>query len=260
MDSFAVVASSRPVSWRALLLPREHGSWSLALEPLVLALLVAPSLAGIAIAVAAVALFLARRPWQAARAGDARFGVATGALGILGATAGAGLLLALAPVTGSAGLALLATLPAGIAFAWFDRRRAGRTAAAEMCGATFFAGFAAAIVLAAEGSAPLAIALGAFGVVRSVTSILTIRTFLRRRKGEAVSSVPATVTAVSATAAFFHYGMAANAWLPAAWTAVFVARAIWLLGPHAPRWTARRLGMTEAVLGVAVVLSCGLTW
>ena len=50
----------------AVFLPREHGSWSLALEPLALGLLVVPSAAGAALAAAALAGFFARRPLKAA--------------------------------------------------------------------------------------------------------------------------------------------------------------------------------------------------
>jgi hypothetical protein len=44
--------------WRDVILPKEHGSWSLALEPIALGLLVAPSWAGGSLAVAVLAGFL----------------------------------------------------------------------------------------------------------------------------------------------------------------------------------------------------------
>ena len=49
---------------RSIALPTEHGGWGFTLEPLILGLLAAPSIAGAALATAAVALFLARRPWR----------------------------------------------------------------------------------------------------------------------------------------------------------------------------------------------------
>src|SRR5215471_15740861 len=45
-----------------LVLPKEHGSWSLALEPVALGLFVAPSVAGGALALTAVTVFFLRRP------------------------------------------------------------------------------------------------------------------------------------------------------------------------------------------------------
>jgi hypothetical protein len=48
--------------WRAVVIPSEHGGWGLTLEPVVLGLLVAPSIAGLAIGVAAFLAFLVRTP------------------------------------------------------------------------------------------------------------------------------------------------------------------------------------------------------
>ena len=56
--------------WRDLVVPREHGSWSLALEPLVFGLIAAPSAAGGCLALAVLAAFFARRPLRLAL-GDA---------------------------------------------------------------------------------------------------------------------------------------------------------------------------------------------
>ena len=41
-------AATRPL-WRSVAIPTEHGGWGLTLEPVVLGLAVAPSLAGIAL-------------------------------------------------------------------------------------------------------------------------------------------------------------------------------------------------------------------
>ena len=48
--------------WRSVAIPSEHGGWGLTLEPVVLGLLVAPSLAGLALGVAAFTAFLLRTP------------------------------------------------------------------------------------------------------------------------------------------------------------------------------------------------------
>lgn len=65
--------------WRELVWPREHGSWSFALEPMALGLIAVPSVAGGWLALAVGAAFFARRPlriaWgdeQAERRRDAR--------------------------------------------------------------------------------------------------------------------------------------------------------------------------------------------
>src|SRR5512140_1195258 len=51
---------------RRVALPVEHGGWGLVLEPVVLGLVVVPSIGGIWLAVAAVACFLWRQPFKLA--------------------------------------------------------------------------------------------------------------------------------------------------------------------------------------------------
>src|SRR5215472_11598321 len=79
-----------------LVLPKEHGSWSLALEPVALGLLIAPSVAGGALAVAAVAVFFLRRPLKLGLAAktDPRRPMAVACISILLLLALTGLLLA----------------------------------------------------------------------------------------------------------------------------------------------------------------------
>ncbi|HET7746071.1 MAG TPA: YwiC-like family protein, partial [Vicinamibacteria bacterium] len=55
-----------PVSWRQVALPVEHGGWGLLAEPLVLGLILAPSAAGAALAIAGLLAFLARHPLKIA--------------------------------------------------------------------------------------------------------------------------------------------------------------------------------------------------
>ena len=249
----------RAVSWRALL-PREHGSWSLAFEPLALGLIVAPSWSGAALAAGAAALFFARRPWQAARAGDVRVRMAAAALIVLGAGAVMLLGVSVASARGPAGFALLAALPAGATFAWCDRRKAGREVIAELAGAAFFAVFPAAIAVAAGRTWPVAAALASFAFTRSLTSILPIRAFLRQRKGAHPLRWPPVAVACAAGLIFTTLAATTARWIPAAWTIVFAGRTIWLLGSHAPTWSARRLGLAEACLGFTVTVTTGLSF
>ena len=52
------------VSIRSIALPTEHGGWGFTLEPILLGLLVAYSAAAWELSVAALAVFLARRPFR----------------------------------------------------------------------------------------------------------------------------------------------------------------------------------------------------
>lgn len=247
----AAVASS------AVFLPKEHGSWSLALEPLVLGLLVVPSAAGGALAAAALAGFMARRPFKAAFAAvhSERRREAREALCMLTALAVAGgfevLVLGEARALWPLGLAA----PLGLLFAHFDAQGEGRAAAAEVAGSAAFALLPAVLAALAGWAAIPALALALLALVRSVPAVLTIRTFLRQRKGEAAgAALPLAAAGLGCVAVA---AVARLGWLP--WPAVaaalvLLARTAWLVGPWRPAWPARRAGMFEAVLGVAWVV------
>src|SRR6516162_8620554 len=79
-----------------LVMPKEHGSWSLALEPVALGLGVAPSVGGVGLAMAAVAGFIMRRPLKLGLAAktDERRPMAVACIFTLSLLALTGLLLA----------------------------------------------------------------------------------------------------------------------------------------------------------------------
>jgi hypothetical protein len=235
-------------------LPKEHGSWSLAGEPLALGLLFAPSAAGGALLAAALAGFFARRPLKAAfeprfseRRRDARE-----ALVALLALALAGAFEVLVLGEPAALWPLWLALPCGLLFARFDGQGEGRAAAAEVAGSAAFAVLPAVFATLAGWSAGAALALAALALVRSVPTVLTIRTFLRQRKGERVgSAIPVIAAGLGLTLSLVLTGTGRLAWPAAAAAAILLARTLWLTGPWRPTWTARQAGMTEAVLGVA---------
>lgn len=248
---------------RSVFLPKEHGSWSLALEPLALGLLVAPSLAGGALAVAAVAGFFARRPLKAALAADgaARCAGAVGAFALLAACSAGGVAMA-AWLGGFAALwPLLLAIPFGALFLQFDRQNESRAAAAELAGSVAFALLPAALATLAGWRAAAALALAAVMLARSVPTVLTVRAYLRVRKGAASRPVVPL--------------LAAGAALPALWwlraqhlaptlapvlAAVLFARTVFLVTPLRPVWPARAVGFIEAALGFLFVALLALGW
>lgn len=249
--------NDRSTGPRELLLPKEHGSWSLAFEPVALGLLVAPSWAGAALALAAAAGFFLRRPLKLAVTlpdADPRRSAARPWVAIL----------LLAAVTGLAGAArlggfttlwpLLLAAPCGLLFVWFDLRQGMREAEAELAGSAAFAVLTAAFATVAGWSGPAALALAAVMLARSVPTVVTVRTFLRLGKGRAASPWPAIAT--SALALVLIATLAHRALVPAA--AVIVASALtlrtaWLVTGLRPDWPAKRVGILEAVLGVATL-------
>ena len=249
--------------WRDCIAPKEHGSWSLAFEPIALALLVAPTVPGAFLAASLAAAFFARRPLRLIRFEQRpeRRAAAKEALAWCAGVAGAAGIGAVA----AGGLAWLAwMLPLAVfaaAFAWFDLQGAGRDEAAEAFGAAAFA-LAPAAFAALAGWSRLecaGIALVALG--RAVPSVLAVRAYLRAAKTGVRRDAPALFAAALAVGAC-AFAVTLHAAPASALVAMlgFAGRSIGLLVVVRPAWRARTVGMIEAALGVAFVLLLALTW
>ncbi len=247
----------------AVFLPKEHGSWSLALEPLALALWLAPSAPGAALAAAAFAGFLARRPLKAAWAPECseRRRAAREALVLLTTLVVAGGFEVLVLGDTAALWPVLLVVPAGALFGYFDAQGEGRAAAAELAGSATFAVLPAAFATLAGWPAVPALALAVLALVRSGPTVLAIRAFLRQRKGERAGF---GLPVLAAVAGLVTVGaLAAAGWLPwlvATGPTLLLSRAIWFAGPWRPAWSARHTGMVEAGLGLAYLLIVGLAF
>lgn len=249
--------------WRDLVLPREHGSWSLALEPVALSLLVAPSIAGGWFAVAVAAGFFSRRPLRAAwretkpqRRLDAI--IALSACAFIG-------LLALGFAVAERGTGWLAWLvPSGLAgliFVAFDVRNSGRHGFAEVAGATAFALLPAAFAQLAGLPASTAIAVALVMLGRAVPTVVSVRAMLRSAKtGELRPTLPLVVAfgALVVGALLWRQALVPTAAVLA--LAVLAVRTVLLLGYPRPMLRARTVGMIEAVLGLGFVVIVGMSW
>lgn len=255
--------SSRAVRWSDVILPKEHGSWSLAVEPLTLGLLAAPSTAGAWLATAAVAGFLARRPLKLAlretrpdRRRAAR--LATVALSVLAA---GGLTLSLAAAGPTLLLWLLAPALGGAVFLYFDLQNEGREEFAEIAGSGAFACVAGAMA-ASAGWAPWAAGGLLFAMcARSIPTVMFVRAYIRAGKTGRNRPLPPLVAAGGAVAgaiALTTLGIAP--WfLAVALFVLWLHAAIHLAWP-APRLRARTIGFQELALGLIYVVGVALTW
>lgn len=184
----------RPL-WKQVAIPTEHGGWGLSAEPGLLGLLVKPSWAGAAIALAAIVAFLVRTPLKLAVI-DRRRGrnlertrlatrIAAGELVLLAALAFAALLLA-----GPAWLLVVAVAAPLVAVElWFDVRSRGRRLVPELAGSVGICCVAAAVAIAGGASTALAVSLWLILAARAVATVAFARTqVLRFRRG----SVPTT--------------------------------------------------------------------
>lgn len=260
------MTQSRPLpdtpGWFTTVRPREHGSWSLALEPLVLGLAVAPSGAGLALGVATLGAFFARRPLRLCWEGDSpEAAPAARALLVCSLVAAAALGFSVA-LHGTAWLLwLLPPAVLGAVFLFHDLRRHGRSATAEIVGAAAFAFLPAGLARLAGFPPAASLALAAVCLARNVPTVLYVRARVRAQKAAAVSPAPAVLAAGLAflgLLALVRAGLAPTA--AAVLTGLLFARAGWLLGPAGSRLTARTIGLIEAGLGVLFVAGVALAW
>jgi hypothetical protein len=249
------------VSLRSIALPIEHGGWSFLAEPIALGLLVAPSGAGVAIAVATVAAFLVRHPGRLFWKNRRRLGVspryvaarsfalgyaliAVGAMAIAGATAG---LRPLIPF-------LLAT-PFFALFAAYDVRHEARRLLPELLAPAAVAVSAPAILLAGGGSDLTAFVIWLLLAMRSIPTVLYVRARLRQEKGRPRSAVApnlAHATAVGAGGGLSAAGLAPVTAV-AALVVLALRAALGLSRFHRPA-APKTIGLSEIAYGALFVL------
>lgn len=253
------------VPWKAVALPTEHGGWGLLGEPVVLGLVLAPAAAGVCLALAALAGFLARHPLRLIfmdRRRHVRYPRTAAAERVFASYAlGAALLLATAFVLARAAFwpALLAAAPFALATLAYDALGRSREAAPEVMGAVALSAACAVIALAGGATVPVAFGAWILLAMRSLTSVLYVRA--RIRLDRALPAGPAVAVAFHAaalalSAALAHAGLAP--WLAVAAFAVLLARAGWGLSRWRRPVRPRKLGFAELGYGVLTILLVSL--
>jgi len=245
---------------RAVAIPAEHGGWALTAEPVLLGLLVAPSVAGAALGASAFLAFVARTPlrvvlvdrWRHRRL--PRTDLAVRVLAVELAAIAALVLCAATRADNGWWLPLLAAGPLVTVELAFDTRSRSRRLLPELCGAVGMASVSCAIARA--GGATWTVALGLWVVLaaRSVASIPYTRAQIQRlhSRGPSLSRVDlAQGTALVGLAAAYGAGVVPGEALAA--VAVVVAiQAVWLrLRPPA----VAVLGISQLVAGLVIVLA-----
>jgi len=245
--------------WRSRVLPREHGGWSLAFEPLVLGLLVAPSVRGAWFALALGAAFLMRRPFcdgWGRRQGRRESRKAALVLALVSAVGIVGAFL-----QGPAKISwMVPSAMLGALFVALDFRGDGRSAGAEFAGAAAFALTPAVFASLAGWGPEAAASLGAVMLCRSVQTVACLRSYLRElRTGVRRVSLPLALAAAALALTLLLVRAALAPATAATAMAVFAARTAFLILAR-PQWRARRVGMAEAALGIGFVILMGVSW
>lgn len=169
-------------SIRSVALPAEHGSWSLWLEPALLAMLVAPSAPGITFVLMGFCFLLLHQPLRIVLI-DVNRGkrydrtrLAATFLVLYIAMAGAALGVTLAQLDASVFIPLMPAFIAAIVVVWhYDLRGNSRDWLPEVLGAIIMSAFATSIALAGGWTWSASLALSVISAARSVSAVFYVR-------------------------------------------------------------------------------------
>jgi hypothetical protein len=254
------------VAWKPVALPTEHGGWGLLAEPVVLGLVLAPSLAGACLALASLFGFLSRHPLRLVLMDRRRRAyyprTALAERFSLGFAATAVLLLVAAFKLAHEPFwpALAAAAPFALAALAHDALGRGREALPEAAGAVALSASVAAIALAGGRPAAVAFAASALLALRALTSVLYVRARIRLDRGIPAgpgAALLAHAAALALAALLARAGVAP--WLGALAFAVLLGRAARGLSPGRRPIRPQDLGFEELGYGLLtlVLLAAG---
>ena len=249
---------SRP-SIRSIALPLEHGGWGFTLEPVLLGLLVAYSPAAWELSVAALAVFLARRPVKLMATDLVRkrwLPRTTTALifaAFYGSLALAGLVGALVTADARFLLAYAVAAPFAVVALYADSKSKSRMLVAELAGSIVMGSTVTAIALADGWGLVDAFGLWLVLIARGVTTISLVRGQIRR-----VHNKPVGARAIYTVQGVVVVAMALAAVLGTVPRLSVVAIAgigvLAYVSLARPPVAARVVGWTQIATGIAVVM------
>jgi hypothetical protein len=247
---------------KGIAFPTEHGAWGMVFEPLVAALAVTFSVAGLAVAVAFLGAFLMRQPLKvlmAERAAGRRMPQGVPArryLAIYGLIFLAGAIAALLTTSFYNFWPLIIAAPLAMIQTYYDSARQSRKLAPELAGAVAISSSAAVIALTGGWTAAQALVLWLIMVARAVPSIFYVRERLLLEKGKPFAYYAPVLLSAAAVAAVALAAYLAHApWLAAAVMAVLLVRAALGLSRFSKRRKAMQIGVFEVVFGAMTVLA-----
>jgi len=248
--------ANRP-GWRAVAVPTEHGGWGLTAEPVLLGLLIAPSIAGLCLGVATMLAFLVRTPLRVLLVDRHRRRTLdrTRLAGRI-ALAEAALVVALVAVAAASSphpfwWPVIAAAPLVGVELWFDARSRSRRLVPELAGAIGVSAAAAVVIVAAGHDTPEAVGAWLILAARSVSAIPYVRDQIAR-----LHHRPTTprllVLADSAAVALAAIAVAVS-WVFLAGAAAVVVVIVVQRATARTVVPAKVLGIRQSVLGVLVV-------
>lgn len=182
------------IRWSTVVLPAEHGSWGLTLEPIALGLLVAPTIPGAFLGLSLFLAFLCYQPgrtlWRERRRRrkSNRAAVAQRFLITLGLASLVSALIVLVTAGWQPFIPPLILTPLIGIYLFYDLEGQTRSWQGEISGAIVFSSAAAGIALAGGWNYPEALCLMGAITARSVPSIMYIRSRIRLDRGKATKT------------------------------------------------------------------------
>ncbi len=245
------------VALRPLALPTEHGGWGFLFEPLILAMIAAPSWCGVLLCAAAICAFLTRQPLKLALQDALKrrvyprtrwctmFAISYGTAAFVA--------LAAAIVFGGWRIAIpyAVVAPLAIVNLVYDARNKSRELLPEITGPIAMASSAAAIAIAGGLSLRVAFVLMTLVILRGLPAVIYVRTLLVRAHGRTASNIAPLamhVAAMMIAAILGHF------------VAVFMLTALLvraLYGLTHPVPPAKKIGWREMGFGAVYAIACG---
>lgn len=245
---------------RGVALPAEHGAWSFWLEPVLLALLIAPSETGMFIAILSLSSLLVRQPLKIMLIDMRKRRVyrrTQQGVFFVCLYAGIGAAAALSILWRGDYEALLPLIPAycvAAAVVWrFDVGGNSRAWLPEALAAAVMSAFAISICLADNWTWDQAAAIGVIVLARALPAVFYVRARLRQIKtGDNSHLLPIALHIFAVGAVPFLYFLALAPILPAFAALILLARAIYFLR-FGPLIEAKIVGIQEVTLGLVYV-------
>jgi hypothetical protein len=251
---------TKKVNLRSVALPAEHGGWGFLLEPILLGLILVPTLAGFWFALAMLAVFLLHQPLKVAVKDLQKHKLSERGQWGLRFVALYGLVALVCAILLFVGqnhdflIAVAIMIPLILLQAYYDFRSQSRALWAELAGAGALGGTAAAIVLLADWQVLPAFALWVALLGRTIPSILYVRAKLRSQRGETFNQVVVYGSHLAAIGIVLLLAFVGSLpWLSVLALALLLIRA-WVSLHDTRPIRASRVGMQEMIAGLLTVL------
>lgn len=250
------MATAAGVRLRPIALPTEHGGWGFIIEPILLGLLIAPSVAGVILGLATFGFFLLHQPLKIALKDHLkgrrvprtvvaeRFALGYGGLGLLG-------MITILFIAEPLFLApLLLALPLAFVQIYYDLRNKSRAVPSEIAGAVALGSVASAIMLLGGKDLTPAFIIWGLLIARTIPAILYVRARLRIETNRAWQALPVIVShavALLAVVALTVSGLA-TIWATLA-LLILTGRALLGISPYRQPARPAQIGVREMILG-----------